>query len=333
MALLFIDGFDTADFNVAGRYASYNAASSSTTRFSQGKSVFFSATAGPTLEKVYTPSSQVFAGFAFYGTNNTYGVSLITFFGDNGATKHTAIRRVITTNWGIYRGDTLLSSFIAPPMNTWVYVELSTTIDSVSGTIEVRINGQTVASFTGNTKNGGTNTTTDKYRLGNDGSYYPACAPYIDDFYLCNSTGTINSTFLGDVRVQTILPSGAGSSTQWVPTGGANYINVNDVPDSVATYNSSFTAGERDLYAMSNLLAGTGAVLGLQENLHAWKSDTGAGSFKSIYKIGASVYDGSTYSLGTSASWYGHVYETSPATSAAWTSTDVNAMEAGAETL
>lgn len=333
MALLFMDGFDTADFTTSGRYSATNGTSSATTRFSQGKSIFFNATAGPTLEKTYPASAQVFAGFAFCGTNNTYGVSIITFYGDNGTTKHTSLRRISTTNWGIYRAETLLVSFAAPPMDTWVYIEMSTTIDSTSGTIEVRLNGQTAVTFTGNTRNGGTNLTTDKYRLGNDGSNYAACAPYIDDFYLCNSLGTKNKTFLGDVRVQTIVPSAAGSSTQWTPTGGANYANVNDIPDSTATYNSSSTSGQRDLYVLGDLLAGTGTVFGIQENLHAWKSDAGAGSLKSVYKVGSTVYDGTTYGLGTSNAWYGSIKETNPATSTTWTPSEINSLESGVEVV
>lgn len=331
MALLFMDGFDAADFS-PGRYSGYSITSTTaSTRFSTGKAIFFNATAGPYLQKIFPATNQIFIGYAMYITDSNYGASIVTFYGDSGATKHTSVRRVSSTQWGIYRGETQLSLFPAPTTATWFYLEVTSTISDTVGTVIVRINGVTVATFNGDTKNGGTNTTIDMVRLGNDGGNYPACAPYIDDLYICDATGSTNNTFLGDVRVQTLVASGAGSSTQWAPTGGANYANISDIPDSVASYNSSSTTGERDLYAMNNLLAGTGTVYGIQENLHAWKSDAGVGSLKSVYKVGSTVYDGTTYGLGTSMAWYGAIRETNPATSTAWSTSDINALEAGVE--
>jgi hypothetical protein len=37
----------------------------------------------------------------------------------------------------------------------------------------------------------------------------------IDDLYVCDSTGSTNNTFLGDVRVDTVRPIGAGNYSEF----------------------------------------------------------------------------------------------------------------------
>lgn len=208
-----------------------------------------------------------------------------------------------------------------------MYVEFSATIADSGGVAKVCINGAETISYTGDTKNGGTGTTIDKLLLN-----CPVANMRLDDVYVCDGTGATNNTFFGDVRVQTLIPNGAGSSTQFTPTGGANYANVAEIPDSLATYNASTATGNRDTYAMADLSAATGPIYGTQNSMVAWKTDAGTGTIKAALKAGASVYYDSTISLGTSASTYvSPVRETNPATSVAWTASDVNGAELGVE--
>ena len=69
----------------------------------------------------------------------------------------------------------------------------------------------------------------------------------------------------------------------------------------------------------------------MQENLHALKSDAGTASIKPARNIGGTVYYGASQALSTGTGWYGAAREINPATSAAWTVSDVNAVEGGAE--
>src|SRR5262249_10906170 len=129
--------------------------------------------------------------------------------------------------------------------NFWYYLEIGATVATSGGTATVRVDGKTVISFTGNTKTAGTLHSTDAVSWG---FWSPSLTTYsADDLYVCDATGTTNNNFLGDVRIQSLLPNGAGASTQFTPTGsGTNYLNVNDVPDVATTYNSSSTVGDRD---------------------------------------------------------------------------------------
>jgi hypothetical protein len=150
--------------------------------------------------------------------------------------------------------------------------------------------------------------------------------------YLLDDTGTTNNNFLGEVRIQTIFPTAAGSSTQLTPTGVANnWDNANDIPPNTATYNSSSTTGNRDTYTMGDLSAASVSVLAVQTSTIMKKLDAGIGNMKPALKSGVSVYYGATQSLSASPLLYLDKYENDPATSAAWTQASVNAAEFGAE--
>jgi len=325
MALLFMDGFDTADS--AMKWGAAGSTSTTSTRFGTGRAVI------PQVNNAnlfFPASAQIFVGAAMklndYGNNR----DLLSLYGDSGATLHLVLNVNTSGQLQVLRGGTPIvgTSSVWMPTGVWNYWELSATISATVGTVEVRLNGVTLLTFTGNTKNGGTATTIDRLLLGTQ--YNGALAS--DDFYLCNSSGSTNNTFLGDVRVQTLLPTAAGASTQLTPTGVANnWDNVNDAPYNSATYNSSSTSGQRDTYAMGDLLAGTGTVFAVQDTIIAAKSDAGAASIKAAVKSGATVYYDAAMNLGTSQSSSSAVRETDPATSAAWTATNVNSVEFGAE--
>jgi hypothetical protein len=327
MTLLFMDGFDAGDY--IAKWSSVTPVSSqvvSTTRFGAGQAL--SLLGNGNIKKNFAASSNLFVGFAL--RSNASIPSLLTIYGDAGVTAHLALARS-GGDLVLKRGATTLATAVAAtPLSVWNYIEVWATIADAGGRCVVKVDMVTVIDFTGDTKNAGTNTTMDAIKFDSNG----AGAHDLDDLYVCNSLGTVNNTFLGDVRVQTLLPSGVGSSTQLVPTGSVNnWDNVNDSPYALATFNASATPGQRDTYAMADLLAGTGTVFGVQDNMTALKSDAGVASLKASLKSGATVYYDPTASLGTALATYATVRETDPATAAAWTVAGVNALEFGAEVV
>lgn len=324
MALLFMDGFDTGS---ASKWVIAGTASFSTaTRFGYSKYIsgFDSAS------RLMTPASKLYIGFAVKFNNRADSMApFIQLLGDGGLTSHLyfvhapAGQLVVRLN---DYGGTILGT-CAISATDWQYIEIYAYIADSGGVVQVRINGQQLINFSGDTRNGGTASSISSIALRT--SYANYC---FDDLYICDDTGTANNTFLGDVRVQTLVPVSAGSSTQFSPTGGANYANVSENPDNTATYNTSSTTGNRDMYTMADLSASTAQIYGVQNSITAWKSDAGTGGLKTALKAGASVYYDTTQSPGTSASLYlSPVRETNPATSAAWTVSDVNNAELGME--
>lgn len=358
MALLYIDGFDLQDTTMrwvlVGQPA--DVIYTTTTRFSAGKAVTLAVSSGTPNQSALsimhqlTPSTSLYAGAAIQvglesGNVNDTTANLFGVYTDGGTTGHLYIRRLSNNSIVAYRGDPgsgnlgspsgtqIAASAVGTLDANWHYIEMFATINATSGQVIVRVDGVQVINFTGNTKNGGTSTNIDAIRF-RTGKYlnYPNCPISIDDFYACDGTGTVNNTFLGDVRVQSMVPNAAGSSTQLTPTGSANnYANAGDVPYNDATYNSSSTVGQRDTYALSDLAPGTTTVLATQSVAHMQKSDAGTANAKVALKSGASVYYDATQSLGTSPAAYTQLRETDPATSAAWTVGNANNLEAGME--
>ncbi len=342
MTLLFMDGFDVKDapykWSVSGGgYSGFYGSQAThwvTGRTGAGYAIQISNYANqgpPFLTELITASSKVFVGFGFAIDTSTVISSILNLLGDAGATTHLALKSTAFGGFALYRGASLIASTANYLFtnNVWKYVEVSATISATVGAVTVKMDGSVVLTFTGNTKNGGTNTTIDTVTFIADG------APLVslDDIYICNDQGSVNNTFLGDVRVQALLPNGAGSSTQWAPLSGANYTNVNTVPPNVATYVSDSTPADRDTYALEDCAAGTGTIYGVQSVLAALKSDAGSASVKAAYKSGGTVYYDAPVSLGTSVIGYTALRENDPATSAAWTVAAVNALEFGAEVI
>lgn len=357
MALLYIDGFDAADAALrwvrTGVDADFSYGMS--TRFGTGKAVTMSSVtfnSAASLLRSVTPSAAIYTGAAVkVGLERDSNASnptanLFGLYSDGGMTGHIYLRRITLTNAiALYRGDANVGTIGSPGTqiaissagafdDNWHYIEVYAVIHDTTGRVTVKIDGNTVIDFTGDTRNGGTSTNIDaiRFRTAIYSSWTPNSPITIDDLYVCDSTGSTNNTFLGDMRVQTLMPSGAGSSTQLTPTGSANnYANANESPYNGATYNASSTVGHRDTYALSDLAANTTTVLGVQSVAHMQKNDAGTANAKVALKSGAGVYYDAIQSLGSSTAAYVQLRETDPATSAAWTPSSANGLEAGME--
>lgn len=334
MALLYVDGFEMGDF--ALRYSkmvlSAAIAGPTNTRFNLGKYLTGSGSTGDTCTRGIPAATRAIVGFAFYMTANDGVRECATMWGDSGVTEHMTLRPMTNGALALYRGTTTQVAVTAGgliPLNTWVYIEFSTTISDTVGVAKVRLNGTEVLSFTGDTRNGGTNQTIDMVGL-----YYNGAGSWrFDDYYISDDTGPAPwNDFLGDVRVVTLSPNGPGNSTGLTPSVAPNWGCVDEQPYSATDYVSSSVAGTKDTYACADLPAGALTVYGVQVNTIAKKSDAGARSLKNVVRVSGTDYsDAVAQVMATTDSSYRTMRAVNPATSAAWTPAVVNAMEIGVE--
>lgn len=265
---------------------------------------------------------------------------IVTFLGDGGTTTHVSIGTDANGYLQASRGNlsvnggTLLGTATASPIpfTTWVYVEVLVTLSATAGVVTIRVNNTTVLNLTSqNTKNGGTATVFDTIRLGfpstNTGNILT-----IDDVYLANGAGTVNNTFLGDMKVQVLRPNANGANSQLINDAGNstnNYSHVNSNLAQTTTYVGSPTVGNEDTYPTGGVTTGA-AVAGVQLAFLATKTDTGARSLTPVVRQSTTDYAGTAQALTNGSNVYQQqINETDPSTSAAWTAAGVNSAQFG----
>lgn len=316
MSLEIIDGFD-----------SYTLASEGTTRWDTGQATSANGRYGgnviaTSITKTLPNAVTRTCGAAFKtGTSFTAGNWIVL---RDSATIQVAIKINATGTISILRGGTSLNTstdFLS--VSTWYYIELQATIDPTTGYIEVRINGKTWLTFTGNTRNT-TNSFSNVFVLG-----VPANGGFIDDAYCRN-----DSTFMGELSIQSDLPNAEGDTIQWTPN--ASTIHWNRLSeanyDSDTTYNSNATIGNIDLYKFPNRTIAAGSSISAV-CIHCIERTDTTGTVAEQCKSGGTVFTGATKTMTTSYTGYDEFHETDPATSAAWTNANLNLAQFGVKVI
>jgi hypothetical protein len=275
-------------------------------------------------------SPGAFAAFAFLSdTRATTHVTIEVTPGSSGTVKAYRGTSGAGTLLGTYTGS------VVPSASTWYYLEAKVTLHDSAGTIEVKIDGVTVLSLTGqDTKNAGTKTVFDSmsWKLGNSSSQM-----LISDVYLCNTAGSVNNNFLNAPQILWLKPNGNGNSSQGIGSDGNstdNYALVDDGPGNIAgaDYVDFVGTGDKDTYAFedpSGTIPTTNAVKGAVVTAHAQKTDVGARTLIAVARASGSESDSASAPLtnGTYVPTRG-VIETKPG-GGAWTVGDLTSMEFG----
>lgn len=218
-------------------------------------------------------------------------------------------------------------------LSTWYYIEVKLVVNGASGTVTVNLNGVAgeISSTVGNF--GSSNIDNVAINSTGNGSTWDW-----DDIYVLDSTGSApRNNFLGDIRVETIMPNSDGTNTAWVPNTGTSHNNrVKEIsgtfPDGDTTYISDNTSGDRDTFGVGALSVTTGNVFGVQTNLYARKDDAGLRQISDVIRQGGTNYDGTTQTLGASYLFYSQIHNQDP-TGADWTVANVNADEYGVKVV
>ena len=216
----------------------------------------------------------------------------------------------------------------------WYYIELQATINFSTGAVSnvtLVVDGTTRATVAG-----------------------PFSAPYFNpvgygfwstaggfdsgvcDVYLLDGTGSVNTTFIGDCRVENLIPTGAGANQAFALVGAGSHVAaVNDTtPDGDTGYLHATAVGQKETFVMSDLVSTSGTVKGVAVQNIAVKESSTARNFRGVVRLGGADY---TAPSGPSEPWQGGyrpaqgIFEVSPATGTTWTASEVNSMEAGAE--
>ena len=212
----------------------------------------------------------------------------------------------------------------------WGYYEIKITISNTIGQITVKVNEDEVINTPANKDTcNGSNAYVGKIK-------FKICNRYaqFDDIYICDTTGSKNNDFLGDVRIDALRPNAAGAYTDFTPSVGSNHENVDEAygPDDDTTYNDGANVGDQDSYQMPDLPEPAGTTIyGVKTQATVRKTDAGAMKCKLLTRAGTTDDLGDEIILSDSYTTHAEIYEDNPDDSAAWQDADVNSMEPGVE--
>jgi hypothetical protein len=340
MALLFADSFDHySEAQILRKWSNFNTAGFLTLNPAAGRN----GTAGIRQAgliasdglgiAVPTNPNRIIVGTAFYTGFLPPSHRSIMGWSDAGILHDFVILRT-DGKLELLRGGvvSLGQTTNAVAASQYNYIEVDLTIADTTGAATIRVNGSTWLSLTNvDTRNGASGVITNFWLSGcgpNTGNAFAGIGDF-DDFYMLNTSGSTNNSFLGDVRVQAVLPSGAGNYTQWTPLSGANWQNVDENPCTDDTdYNSSSTAAQKDSFVFPDITPSAGTVYAVAVNLMMRKDDAGTRTVRALARLSSTDSFGSDINVGGSYANYQSILETKPG-GGSWSVSDVNNSEFG----
>lgn len=334
MSFKFCDSFDAygATSDMARKWTTVSSAQWSSTAGRYGGGAFGASGSG--YNQSLTQSVSVASGATFYAafslsignanaTNSTYPVLAI-----NGLTAlflSTSGQLVLCNN----NTTALASSASISNTGTTAYhwVEFSLTMNGTTSTATLYIDG--ISQFSGTysmSAFAAAAITSATFGFG----YVFGGANWMDDVIIWSSEGSTFNTFpLGPRRIGLVNPNGAGASTQFTPSAGANYSCVSQAY-SGAAYVSDTGTGNTDTYAQSALAYTPGSnINAIVVNMYALNpAGDSTKSLATKLRSSGTVVSGTSRVLPPSAATFQDVY-VADSTSAAWTVTTVNAAQMG----
>lgn len=316
----FIDGFEWATTgNILTKWTTGSINSVQTGRFAYGQCARM---VGAALYRSLS-TNFITAGAAVALRINTLNAAPLLGFRLSGSVQ-CDLRMLADGRVTITRSGTVVATSTAALSTAiWYHLEFALSVHDSVGTAEVKINETTFVSFTGDTQA----TTAENSGYVNEFFLLGAGSLNVDFDDLCVYSG---AGWMGDCRVYSLLPSGAGNYSQWTPSTGSNYACVDETaPNSDTDYVSETNAGDIDTYAFGDISGSSGTVRALVVNLFARKDDAGARTICPVYRRSSTDTLGDNISLANSYLWYAKIWETDPLTAAAWTLANINGSEFG----
>jgi hypothetical protein len=278
-----------------------------------------------------TGSNPIYCGWAQY----SFGfINLNIVLRQNG----TAHVNVIMNNNGvitIQRGlSTTLATYTIPNYtpNSWYYYEIGTVIADVSGSVEFRVNGQTVISASNVDTRNGANPWVDE--IGFDVPQLTSLAYYITDWYVTDTNGSNPKTngFLGDIRIFSTIPNASGDTLNFLPLSASNFQMVDDgnSPDNDSTFVSASISGSMDLFRTTRYTGSFTDIYGVGIKTLARKTEPGSRNIQMVIKSGSTVTYSPSQSVLDTYRYHAAVFETNPNTGLPWSSSaEINDSQIG----
>jgi len=224
--------------------------------------------------------------------------------------------------------------------NSWHHIEMNMTALTAGGTFQLWVDG-VLATFAtgpgvvGDTSDSASGDLTDvtHIKIAGCSNNSGTSDINIDDVIVWDDVGTGFTGKLTDFhRLRCVSPDGDGTLTDFTPSTGSNYQNVDDaVTDNDTTYNTSATVGDEDRYDLSGSLgflpATTYAVI-VENDVR--KEGIRAITMRNLIDLAGTTDYGDVETVLGNYKTFQSVHEVAP-DAADWTPAKLNACEFGVE--
>jgi hypothetical protein len=308
-----------------------SAAASTTQKASGSYSYYFSNTNG---YKNFTAIAEGYFKERLYINTVSTAHKFVTF--RTGATTIGYVSMNGINQWiAVIGAGTVGTAVSSVNINTWYCLEVYFKVDGANGRFVVKVDGNTLIDFTGDTTVGAETDFDNLYFFGQGGMQM-----YIDDLALNSTAGGVDDSWIGGSRIEKITPSGNGAANEWTGSDGNavdNYLLVDEYPsdgDTTYVYEATTETGDLDQYAMSNDFDGTNkTITRIWAECRAKKTSADAATLLIGFDTGASVNTDDVGALYESYSvrLVSAEYALNPDDAAAWEEADIDALEFVAE--
>lgn len=320
MGIIFMDGFEKNTLSMLYVYTSASIASTSGLDLTGNYCLKVSSFGNYQYARLKVPSILT----ELYGTMRIRTTGYVEIvFKDSAGTDCMYIGR--NTSSGLLelkRGGvsgTLLATGCTILTNTTYHLRFYYKPLNSGGVFQVWIDGDLTIDYSGDTTNGTEDVDSIVFSVGNNSFY-------IDDIVLSTTDITKN------LRIAGKAVTGAGTTTQWDPSAGANYQCVDEVPPVHTDYNSTNVTDEIDTFALADCTEEIDNIAAVQVELSAaYEGSPTPTKVAAVLRCGGTDYAHSTpqsppSSFGAALAF---IWELNPADSAAFEEADINAMEVG----
>lgn len=337
MALVFIDGCAHYDYPLH-KYEAVSAGVEMSTAFARRTGVphITPVDIADYVRKTISGSNYVTVGCAFRVLSAWDGSPITPAWGGITLRTSSSSTEQLTLVWDtdgklyVKRGGPSGTTLAVTSTNViqagrWYYLEFGARISDTLGATEVHLNGAPLSDLTLSEVDTRVATgTIDQIQFSGGAAY---CDIWIEDE---------DGAFHGDTVVDTIMPSGAGATTEFTASAGSNYECVDDDGeiDEDNTYVSSSTDEDVDTYAFANLPSRpSSTILGVAINVAARKDDAEQRGAGGIARISGTDYppveSADAQSADSVYKVLQFIHENNPADDEAWEEADVNGAEFG----
>lgn len=332
MSLIFVDSFDLySSSQVVGRYdaGSGGTIASGAARFPPGNGMAMQNVS--LLMRQRFPANATMAMGCSLKKPNTGTQSFFLIVYDGTTAQATAEwntnSNTVTARRGGEGGTVLGTVPFIFHIPVWYFVEAEFIINDTTGRIRIWIDNALVLDVNGVDTQATANSFVDGFRVFADNTPW-----HIDDLYVTNGAGSVNTGRLGPRRIVSPVQNGDGTTNQWTrSTGSTNYTLVDERPPAESDFVETSTPNNIDLYNFAALGLTADGINGVQSSFWAAESGVTERQIRAVHRVGVTNYFGPTLNLLGSSRYHQSVQEQNPNTAADWTVSDIDNAEFGVQ--